>query len=64
MAEDEKAPKEEAETPQETPKGRRSRKGRKVDPPVSLYPLSFEEAIDGLLQVKPDQSDDEPGDSR
>lgn len=30
--------------------------GRKYDPPVSLYPLSLEEAVDKLLSAKPEPS--------
>jgi len=49
MAEDEEAPQEQAEeAPQKRPRKRR------VDGPVSLYPLSFEEAVEGLLGVKMD----------
>lgn len=55
MAEDEKAPEEAAPTPPEEPQARPGRRrGRKVDPPLSLYPLSFEEAVGGLLEVKPE----------
>jgi hypothetical protein len=53
MAEDPETPEEEAHSaPAEPAKG--PRKGRAVDRPVSLFPLSFEEAVDGLLQVKPE----------
>jgi hypothetical protein len=51
MAEAPKAPEEEAHpAPEEQAKG--PRKGRAVAGPVSLYPLSFEEAVDALLEVK------------
>jgi hypothetical protein len=53
MAEDPETPEEEAHpAPTEPAKGPGKR--RTVDRPVSLYPLSFEEAVDGLLQVKPE----------
>jgi hypothetical protein len=53
MAEDEKAAQKEAQTPPpEERKARAGRRGRKVEPPVSLYPLTFEEAVAGLLEVK------------
>ena len=56
MAEDEEAPEEPAqEMPPEEP-AKRPRK-RKVGGRVSLYPLSFEEAVEGLLQVAPDPED-------
>lgn len=51
MAEDEETAQEEA-APETEEKPARGRRGRKVDPPVSLHPLSFEEAVWGLLQVK------------
>jgi hypothetical protein len=60
MAEDPKAPEEEAHPTPEEP-AERPRKGRTVDRPVSLYPLSFEEAVDGLLQVKPDRGNNGGG---
>lgn len=50
MAED-KAPEEEAPPQAEKKAGRASRLGQKVDPPVSLYPLTFDEAVDALLGV-------------
>lgn len=52
MAEDDKAPEEEAaETPQEPEEGT-GKRGRKLDKPVSLFPLSFEEAVDTLFQTR------------
>ena len=54
MAEDEETPQEEAEAVPEKPaKGRRKRRSA-VEKPVSLHPLSFEEAVQSLLQVKPE----------
>jgi hypothetical protein len=56
MAEDPETPEEETHpAPAEPAKGPgKGRAGRPVDRPVSLFPLSFEEAVDGLLQVKPE----------
>ena len=55
MAEDEETPQEETEAvPEEQAKGPGRRRRRTVDKPVSLYPLSFEDAVDGLLRVKPE----------
>ena len=51
MAEDPKAPEEEAR-PAPEKQAKRPRKGRTVEGPVSLYPLSFEEAVGALLEVK------------
>lgn len=51
MAEDPETPEEEAHpAPTEPAKGPGKR--RTVDGPVSLYPLTFEEAVDALLEVK------------
>lgn len=53
MAKAPKAPKKEAHPPPpEEPAKGTGRPRRTVEKPVSLYPLSFEEAVQGLLQVK------------
>lgn len=51
MAEDPETPEEEAHpAPEEQAKGRRKgRAGRPVDRPVSLFLLSFEDAVEVLL---------------
>lgn len=52
MAEDSETAEEEAQaTPEEEAKGP-GRPRRTVEKPLSLYPLTFEEAIGDLLQVK------------
>lgn len=54
MAEDEKA-EEAPEAPEGKKTARPERRGRKLDPPVSLYPLDFEQAVDALLEVRPEK---------
>jgi hypothetical protein len=54
MAEEKKAAEEEAHPPPEEQAKGPGRPRRTVEKPVSLFPLSFEDAVDGLLRVKMD----------
>ena len=59
MAEAPKAPEEEAH-PATEKQAKGPGKRRTVEGPVSLYPLSFEEAVDALLEVKPETRGEKP----
>ncbi len=48
MAKDDTAPRK------KTPKAKAKRREPKVDPNVSLYPLTLDEAVDKLLKAKPE----------
>jgi hypothetical protein len=64
MAKAPKAPKEETHPPPEEQAKGPGRPRRTVEKPVSLYPLTFEEAVRGLLQVKMEREERPPAKSR